>query len=126
MSHANLIYGPAAYVTHSLHICATEDDVTFAPGDDVIHVSWHSCPEVIAAWIVPIWLLGLLLTILGFVEPPKLPAAEQVGFAVVGPDKGCIHPVHHGTTLGPHVPIREGPRITAHGHCVFEDPVLRA
>lgn len=104
----------------------TQHNATFSPADDVIHMVWHSCPETVVPWVARLRLHVRLFPLTAFVKPPKLPTAEQVGLAVVGPDEGCLHPVHHHPAPSAHVPFRDGPRIASHGHCVLEDPVLRS
>lgn len=110
----------------SSHIYAFEHNVTFSPADDVIHEAGHTCPEAAVPRVALLWLPGPLVALMALVKPPKLPTAEEIGLAVVGPGEGCLHPVHQHPALCPHAPVREGPRVTAHGHRVSEDPVLRS
>lgn len=110
----------------SSHIYASEHNVTLSPADDIIHVRGHSCPEAVIPWVARLRLHVRLLALTALVKPPKLPTAEQVAFAVVGPDEGCLHPVHRHPTFSLHAPFGERPRVTGHGHCVLENPILRS
>lgn len=97
---------------------------TFSPADDIIHVGGHSCPEVVVTWVAWLWLHVRLFVLLVLVEPPELPTAEQIGFAVVGPDESCVHSVHEHPVSCPHAPFGQGPRVTGQGLCVFENPIF--
>lgn len=110
----------------SSHIYASEHNVTLSPADDIIHVRGHSCPEAVFPWVARLRLHVRLFALAALVEPPKLPTAEQVAFAVVGPDEGCLHPVHQHPAFSLHAPFGERPRVTGHGHCVLENPILRS
>lgn len=113
-----------AHFQKTHHLFIPLSTVTFSPGDDIIHLRGNSSPEVVIPWVVRLRLHVCLFTLL--VKPPKLPTAEQVGFAIVGPDKGCLHPVHRHPVFSLHAPVGERPRVSGHGHCVLEDPVLRS
>lgn len=118
------IYVSLVPETH--HIFMFLNCVTFSPADDVIHVRRHSPPEAVVPGVALLRLHGPLLVLGTLVKPPKLPVAEQVGLAVVGPDEGCVHPLHRPPALSLHAPIGEGPRVSALGQSVPEDPVLRS
>lgn len=104
------------------HLFMTLSTLTFSPGDDIIHLRGNSSPEVVISRVVRFRPHFCLL----LVKPPKLPTAEQVGFAIVGPDKGRLHPVHRHPVFSRHAPIGERPRVSRHGLCVLEDPILRS
>lgn len=98
--------------------------VTFTPADDVIHVGRHSGPQAVIPWVT--WLRNVHpLPLLTLIKPPELATAEQVGFAIVGPDEGSFYPVHRLPISPRHAPVREGPGVTGHSLSVFEDPILR-
>lgn len=120
------VYLLSTGIRNSSHIYVSDHNVTSSPADDVIHIRGHTCPEAVVAWVARLQLSGCLLTYAALVKPPKLPSAEQIGLAIVSPDKGCIHPVHWLPALFRHAPFREGPRVTAHGLCVLENPILRS
>lgn len=86
----------------------------------------HSVPKAVVSWVACIWLPGQPVIFAALIEPPKLPLTEQVSLAVMGPDKGSIHPFYRCPAFCPHTPVREGTRVPAHGLSVFESPVLRS
>lgn len=100
--------------------------LTLSPADDIIHVGGYAHPETVVPWVAQLWLHVHLFALTTLIKPPKLPITEQVCFSIVGPDEGCLHPVHRQPAFSPHAPIGEGPRVTGHGHCVLKDPVLKS
>lgn len=100
-------------------------NVTFSPAGYVIHVRRHSCPQGVIPRVTWLWLNVRPFPILALIKPPEVATAEQVGFAIVGPDEGSFHPVHRLPVSPRHAPVREGSGVTGHGLSVFEDPILR-